>query len=248
MGFGAWIGCVTSCWRRGWWLVLVAVLAVACSDEAAVPDGALVSGGVVDSSSGSEVAPAGDPADSTGGEVPVDIGGESPGAETVPAADAAVAATSASTTAPSVESAQADGEVSLAAVAVLVDEVAAGAGFGDPYEVELAVVAASEAAVWLQGDGAAVVGVVVESAPLWATGDPDCAAVARGLDRLGSPAEIRQAALATPDPVTAEVLAAALSSVVMALGVCDLGDPAMAEHAWQWSVAHRRLVELGVLD
>ena len=35
-----------------------------------------------------------------------------------------------------------------------------------------------------------------------------------------------------------EALAAALSSVVMALGVCDLDDPAMAEHAWQWSLAH----------
>ena len=102
--------------------------------------------------------------------------------------------------------------------------------------------------MWLEGGGASVVALVAESAQLWATEDPDCAAVARRLDGLGSPAEIRQAALATPDPVTAEVLAAALSSVVMALGVCDLDDPAMAEHAWQWSVAHRRLVEFGVLD
>ena len=248
MGLDSWVGCLAGRRHRGWWLVLVAVLAVACSDEAAVPDGALVSGGLADSSSAGEAAPAGDPADSTGGEVPVGAGEESRSAGTVPTTDAAAAATSTPIATPPAEPVRADGVASLAVVAVLVDEVAAGAGFGDPYEVELPVVAASEAVVWLEGGGASVVALVAESAQLWATEDPDCAAVARRLDGLGSPAEIRQAALATPDPVTAEVLAAALSSVVMALGVCDLDDPAMAEHAWQWSVAHRRLVEFGVLD
>ena len=131
-----------------------------------------------------------------------------------------------------------------AAVAAAAEE----SEFGDPYQVELPEAEDLSATVaWLTGGGAAAVGLVTHTAGLWAGDEPDCGAVVAGLDQLGSPAELRDAALATPDPVTADLLEAVLAGVVVMLGSCDHRRPDSAEHAWQWTMAHRRLVELGVI-
>ena len=141
-----------------------------------------------------------------------------------------------------------DGSTTDGTGAAAVVAAAEESGFGDPYQVELPEAEDLSATVaWLTGDGAAAVGLVTHTAGLWAGDEPDCGAVVAGLDQLGSPAELRDAALATPDPVTADLLGAVLAGVVAMLGSCDLRRPDSAEHAWQWTMAHRRLVELGVI-
>ena len=126
--------------------------------------------------------------------------------------------------------------------------VAEGAAYVDPSDVELPEVAEAGTVEWLTGPGASAVGLVTETAPLWTDEQPDCVAVATRLDELGTPAAMRDAVLETPDPVTAEVLLGLQTSVLASLAVCDPNDPQRAEHAWQWSLAYRRLVELGVLE
>ena len=126
--------------------------------------------------------------------------------------------------------------------AALVAVVALEAGWGDPFGVEMPSVqdlAGTQA--WLEGDGAAAVGLVTETAQLW-TSDPGCVEIAERLAQLGSPAEILAAASGTPDKPTAEVLTALHASVLAQLALC--GDPNAAsgvDHAWQWAVAYRRL-------
>ena len=136
---------------------------------------------------------------------------------------------------------------SLAEQALDVGVVARGAGLGDPWEEEFPELDVTGTIAWLTGAGAAAVGLVVETAELWTAEEPDCAAVAGRLDRLGSPGELLEAAVKTPDPVTAEVLLGLRAAVLSSLAACDVDDSRHAMNAWQWAVAHRRLVELGVI-
>ena len=126
------------------------------------------------------------------------------------------------------------------------------AGFGDPDEVELPPVEDRTATTaWLTGEGAAAVGLFTQAAQLWASDEPDCIAIAESLDQLGTPTEVRAAVLSTPDPVTRDLLLSVDVGVVDLLASCDPAQPALdlrsSEHAWQWTIANRRLEDLGVL-
>ena len=184
-----------------------------------------------------------------GGSAPVDT--PSSATQSSDAADRSPTTVSASPTVPERQPADRVGAgegASLAKQALTVGVVADGAGLGDPQAEEFPEVDVSGTVEWLAGSGAAAVGLVTATAELWADSDPDCVAVASRLDRLGTPEEIRRAALATPDPVTAEVLLGLHAGVLASLSACGRNDPLRAEGGWQWVVAHRRLVELGVIE
>ena len=210
----------------------------------------------------------------SGGEAPtVDAGPEAlstiepvagPSATTAPATTAPPTTEPATTTAPTASeetptdsvdkpvgdesSVAADSSASvLADEAAVVGVVALGSGFGDPVGVEMPVADFSETVAWLTDEGASAVGLVTQTAQLWANGEPDCGAVAERLQQLGTPQEILLAAVETPDVPTSEVLVALHTSVLASLAACDPGAPSSAEHAWQWTVAYRRLVEIGVI-
>ena len=122
------------------------------------------------------------------------------------------------------------------------------AGFGDPLAVDIPPPAdAAAVAAWLAGDGAAAVGLITETAPLFTDSEPDCVAVAQRLERLGSPLELLKAVQGTPDEPTSQTLSALHSSILTTLSECAQGTPASAEHAWQWAVAHKRLGEVGAI-
>ena len=122
------------------------------------------------------------------------------------------------------------------------------AGFGDPLAVDIPPPAdAAAVAAWLAGDGAAAVGLITETAPLFTDSEPDCVAVAQRLERLGSPQELLEAVQGTPDEPTSQMLSALHSSILITLSECAQGTPAGAEHAWQWAVAHKRLGEVGAI-
>lgn len=129
------------------------------------------------------------------------------------------------------------------------------AGGGDPLEVEMPPADFAETKAWLQDEGSPAVSMVTETAALWADEQPDCASVAERLDESGTPEEMLQAAVATPDEVTAEILVSLRTAVLVALSLCDpsatevgVDEPEAAEAAWQWTVAYRRLVEVGVIQ
>ena len=130
---------------------------------------------------------------------------------------------------------------------VLVIEEAAGeSGFDDPHQIELPdPVEALATRAWLQAEGEAIVGLVARIAEFWTEDEPDCAVIAADLDLLGTPSQLRAAAIMTPDPVTAELLSAVHFGATAILRSCsDSLDS--AEHAWQWSLAYQRLVQLGI--
>ena len=129
-----------------------------------------------------------------------------------------------------------------------VSAVAREAGFGDPFDVDMPASDSDEAKAWLTGEGSAAVGLVTETPQLWVRERPDCEAVVQRLEELGTPQEILNAALTTPDVPTSEVLATLHTSVLVALSICDPAAPASAESAWQWIVAYRRLAEMGVIQ
>ena len=125
-------------------------------------------------------------------------------------------------------------------------------GFGDPYQVELPPVEDRAATVdWLTGEGASAVGLFTQAARLWEDDEPDCLGIAAALDELGSLADLRAAVLATPDPVTTDLLRSVYFGVTVMLASCDPEQPDLdrisSEHAWQWTIAHRRLVDLGII-
>ncbi len=184
-----------------------------------------------------------------GGSAPVDTPSSS--TQSSDAADRSPTTVSVSPTVPERELADSVGAgegASLPKQALAVGVVAGGAGLADPQAEEFPEVDVSGTVEWLAGSGAAAVGLVTATAELWTDSDPDCVAVASQLDRLGTPEEIRRAVLATPDPVTAEVLLGLHAEVLASLSVCGRNDLLRAEGAWQWAVAHRRLVELGVIE
>ena len=86
------------------------------------------------------------------------------------------------------------------------------------------------------------------SAALLADTASDCTAIAQRLQQQAAPLEILRAVHGTPDKATAETLTALHASVLVALSECAAGVPVGAGRAWQWTVAYRRLVDLGVLD
>ncbi len=116
---------------------------------------------------------------------------------------------------------------------------------GDPWSGDLVAEWTADTFAWLTGDGAAAVEIVVLSAPLW-NDDPDCVAIAASLRSAATPAEARTAALGTPDELTAEILAAAIATVIRALTACDPAADEHAQGAWHWALAYRRLAEIGV--
>ena len=125
-------------------------------------------------------------------------------------------------------------------------------GFGDPYQVELPAVEDREfTTAWLKGEGATAVGLFTQAAQLWASDEPDCIGIAEALDELGTPTEVRTAILSTPDTVTVDLLRSVYFGVTIMLASCDPEKPDLAQisskHAWQWTIAHRRLVDLGII-
>ena len=144
--------------------------------------------------------------------------------------------------------AESSGGTVLTDEASVVGAVALDSGFGDPLDVEMPAADFAETVAWLTDEGASAVGLVTATAQLWADEEPDCGAVAERLQQLGTPEEILLAAAATPDAATSEVLIALHTSVVVSLATCDPSGPSSAEHAWQWTVAYGRLVEIGVIQ
>ena len=126
--------------------------------------------------------------------------------------------------------------------------VAAGAGFGDPFDVDMPVADFAETRAWLTSEGAPAVALVTETTQLWTHKAPDCLSVAGSLEVSGSPYEILAAALATPDQPTSEVLATLHTAILAALSACDPGSVENSEYAWQWIVAYRRLLEANVIQ
>lgn len=125
------------------------------------------------------------------------------------------------------------------------------AGYGPPDDVELPDVTDPDVTrSWLMGEGAAATRLVVETEELWQVGVTSCGQVAADLDTLGSPEEVLAAAVDIPDPVTAELLTDLHAITGHLLAACT--DEAsfarvLPEFAWQWSLAERRLQELGAL-
>ncbi len=122
-------------------------------------------------------------------------------------------------------------------------------GFGDPDAVELpGPDDANPVVAWLEGEGSPAVALVIDSERLWSEGMAACEAVAEELD-ANTPEEVVAAASSTPDEVTSEILVGLHTATGAALGACaDAAtfEIAVAELAWQWALADRRLDELGV--
>lgn len=137
------------------------------------------------------------------------------------------------------------------AAPIQVADLAVQAGYGAPDDVELPGVTDPDGTrSWLIGEGAAAAKLVVETEELWQVGATSCVHVAADLDTLGSPEEVLAAAVDVPDPVTAELLTDLHAITGHLLAACaDKASFAgvLPEFAWQWSLADRRLQELGVL-
>lgn len=128
-------------------------------------------------------------------------------------------------------------------------DLAVGSGYGDPSVVSIPVPQTDAAASWLEGPGGAAVAMVDASRALWESGFLSCVAVADELDGIGRPEIIAQAAAATPDPATSEILVNLHGAVGHLLGACNEPTSFQAQvgaFAWQWGIADRRLQELGV--
>ena len=130
----------------------------------------------------------------------------------------------------------------------VISDVAAGAGFGDPFDVDMPIADFAETRAWLTSEGAPAVALVTETTQLWTHKEPDCLSVARSLGMSGSPREILAAALATPDQPTSEVLTTLHTAILAALSACDPGSVESSEYAWQWIVVYRRLLEANVIQ
>jgi hypothetical protein len=131
-----------------------------------------------------------------------------------------------------------------------VTELAERSGHGDPSGVELPPVPDGAARDWLVGEGAPAAALVTHTRPLLVDdGAEACPAVAGDLDRVGSPEAILTAAAGIPDEVTSELfvdLQAATGRALTACADAEAFDAALADFAWQWALADRRLGDLGV--
>lgn len=122
-------------------------------------------------------------------------------------------------------------------------------GWDDPDAGEIPAADDDETKAWLEGEGSGAVGLVVESEVLWSTGIESCEATADSLESIGSPEELLAAAAGTPDGPTSDILVNLYSSTAQTLAECNdpaVFEDAVAEFAWHWAVADRRLDELGV--
>ena len=122
-------------------------------------------------------------------------------------------------------------------------------GLPDPFSSPLPPVADGSSRDWLSNDGGAAVDVVAVARSLWVGGASECARVGSDLDALGDVEEFIGVAARTPDEPTGEMLVNLRQ--VTAAAVRDCADPVafeplVAEVAWYWAVADRRLRELGV--
>ncbi len=102
---------------------------------------------------------------------------------------------------------------------------------------------------WLNGDGAPVVAILAASQPLWKEGRTACASVAKSLDDVGTPTDVMSAASATPEAATRDILVELHATLGRLLATCNDEQAfaaALADFAWQWALADRRLTDLGV--
>lgn len=129
------------------------------------------------------------------------------------------------------------------------DALLAQTGWDDPNAGEIPAAENEETRSWLDGEGSGAVGLVDQSEDLWLTGIDSCETVPEALETIGSPEELLAAAAGTPDGPTSDILVNLYSSTIQTLGTCSDAaafEGAVAEFAWHWAVADRRLDELGV--
>lgn len=127
----------------------------------------------------------------------------------------------------------------------------AASGFDDPTTGELPDVEDREATVeHLEGPGWALVTFRVEAGALVAEAEVSAAAcdqIAARLEGGPAPGDLQELAAATPDQVTADMFANAISGTMSALDGCASGMPdGRASLAWQFAVLDRRLEQLGI--
>lgn len=105
---------------------------------------------------------------------------------------------------------------------------------------------------WLTGEGAPATALVTATNGLWRTGATACTEVTGRLAAAGSPQAVLDAALATPDLGTAELLVDLHAALADLLRTCDAADDGdefadrQSAFAWQWALAQRRLEEVGI--
>lgn len=126
--------------------------------------------------------------------------------------------------------------------------VATSSGLSDPSGIEAPEptdVAATVA--WLNGEGRDAVAVVTVTDGWWRDHRGRCDSTIQRLEAIGTPEQVQEAAAGVDDDVTAEMLLGLITLVSLAADACGGSDPeAVAEFAWQWSMAARRLDTLGV--
>lgn len=130
-------------------------------------------------------------------------------------------------------------------------ELALTAESGDPRTVEMPAPLDDATHAWLTGDGRIAADFVTAAAPLGAEGRADCDQVAVALEAVGTPPAVQDAIAQVPDPPTRDVLAGVQTTTLRVLAACGTEaagyEDVRAEWAWTWTVAHERLVQLGVV-
>ena len=122
-------------------------------------------------------------------------------------------------------------------------------GLEDPAVIKVPPAGDGETVNWLNGEGAAAVGLVTASEDLWAEGEPACESTAEALEAVGTPEQILVAAAGTPDEPTREILVNLHRFTGDTLTACadaEAFEPAVAQLAWHWAIADQRLEQLGV--
>lgn len=128
-------------------------------------------------------------------------------------------------------------------------ELIEASGFGDPAAIEIPDADNDAVAAYLAGDGAPLLTLRADIAPLLVNGSPtveDCETLASELANGPSPEDLMTAATGVPDEPTRDLLTTLVAATPRALAACGDADLApRAELAWQVAVLDRRLADIG---
>jgi hypothetical protein len=128
-------------------------------------------------------------------------------------------------------------------------DLLAASGLPDPFSSSLPPVADGASQAWLSNGGGKAVGVLPVARALWVGGASECARLESDLNAIGDVEEFIMVAASTPDEPTGEMLINLRQVTAAAIRACTdpaAFEPLVAEVAWYWTVADRRLRELGV--
>lgn len=130
---------------------------------------------------------------------------------------------------------------------VVAEQVAAGAAAPLVVGLPFPEGSVAEATVMLlEGEAAPLTEFVGVVGLLWDDGGVGCEGLVSSLEALPGPAELSALGWSLPDQVARDVLTNLVAVTVDYVAECP-DDEALAEVGWQWSVAVRRLGELGVV-